>query len=172
MAVPSDIVRLLIEHRTDIFAFIFAAVREYHAAEEIMQNVSVVICDKALEYKAGTNFRAWAREIARRQILQFGRQNRRGPSALSPIEIDHLAAAFDEAEKEGLLQDRVEALRQCLETLSKRVRDLVRLRYEERLTLDQMADHLASNPESVRKALYRGRIALRKCIDRRLGMMS
>jgi RNA polymerase sigma-70 factor (ECF subfamily) len=170
MAVQSDVVRHLIEYRTDIFAFIYAAVRDHHAAEEIMQNVSVVICNKAKEYEPGTNFRAWAREIARRQVLQYGRRNRRGPSALAPCELEYLVAAFDEAERSGLLEDRIDALRACLQTVSQHVRELLRLRYEERLSLEQMAQHSKSNPETIRKALYRARIALRKCIDRRLGM--
>jgi RNA polymerase sigma-70 factor (ECF subfamily) len=170
IAVHSEVVRLLIEYRTDIFAFIFAAVRDYDAAEEVMQNVSVVVCEKAQEYEPGTNFRAWAREIARRQVLQYSRQSKRSPSPLTSAELEYLAAAFDEAECEGSLGERIEALRACLEKLPDRVRNLVRLRYEERLSVEQMAERSHSKVESVRKALYRGRIALRNCIDRRLGM--
>jgi RNA polymerase sigma-70 factor (ECF subfamily) len=172
MADHSEVVRLLIEHRIDLFAFILAAVRDNRAAEEVMQNVAVVICNKSDQYECGTNFRAWAREIARRQILQFNREKKRGPGTLSPSELEYLVTAFDEAERDGLLEDRLNALRACLESLSKAARRFIRLRYEERLSLGQMAERSNLRPESLRKSLYRARIALRKCIDGRLELTS
>lgn len=168
MADHSEVVKLLIEHRIDLFAFILAAVRDYRVAEDVMQNVAVVICNKVDQYESGTNFRAWAREIARRQILELNRGSKRGPKTLAPSDLEYLVAAFEEAEQGGLLEDRLEALRNCLRNLSKSARQLIRLRYEERLSLSEIAEQSNRKPESLRKALYRGRIALRRCIDRRL----
>lgn len=168
MAAHSEVVKLLIEHRSELFAFIFAALRDHHAAEEVMQNVAVVVCDKAKQFQKGSNFRAWAREIARRQVLQYIRESSRVPRAVAPAEIELLANAFQEAERDGLLEDRAEALQACLEGLSMRLSELIRLRYEGRLSLGQLAKRMGLQPESARKALYRARIALRKCIDSRL----
>lgn len=170
MTAQSEVFKLLIENRTRLFAFIFTAVRDHHAAEEILQNVAVVVCDKADQYQSGTSFQAWSREIARRQVLQYFRESKRGPSVLAPADLDYLTRAFDEVEKDGRMEERVQALRFCLENSPNFTRELFRFRYEEQLSLEKMADRLGLKSESVRKALYRGRIALRNCIKRRLSL--
>ena len=172
MAVQSDVVRLLIEHRTQLFAFIFAAMHDYHAAEEVFQDVSVVICNKANSWDPGSSFRSWAFEIARRQVLQFYRESQQRPGALSPSDLEHLASAFSLVEQESSPERRIEALRKCLSKVSGHAKKLFRLRYEEHLKLDQIAERVGGRSETVRKALYRGRIALRKCIDHQLGVVS
>src|SRR5690606_717766 len=100
-----EVVRLLIENRTQLFGFIFAAMRDYHAAEEVMQNVAVIVCEKASQYQPGSSFRAWVREIARRQVLQYSRQNNRTPFAVAPTDLDYLATAFDEMDQADLMED-------------------------------------------------------------------
>ena len=64
----SNVVRLLMEHRASLFSYIYTAVRDFDVAEEVFQEVSVAVCESYESFEPGTNFRAWAREIARRRV--------------------------------------------------------------------------------------------------------
>ncbi len=160
-----EVVRLLIEHRGAVTAYIFASMRDNDAAEEVFQEVAVAICDNASSFELGTNFKAWAREIARRRIAAYYRLRSRGPQSLSPIELQYLEDGFTAIEAEENAQDRLLALSQCLARLSPFVQRLFRMRYGSGLSLQQIADEVQRQSESVRKALYRARQTLRSCIE-------
>ena len=53
------VVRELMKHRSNLFAFILSIVRDFNFAEEIIQEVAVVVCDQWADFKPGTNFGAW-----------------------------------------------------------------------------------------------------------------
>ena len=165
-----EMVRLLMEQRAMIYGFVFAIVRDHDAAEEIFQEVSVAVCESCADFEPGTNFGAWAREIARRRIFAHNRKAARFPVSLSDEGLARLQMGFDAVhdEQPSVGQDRLRALRSCLQQVGPKSRRLLELRYEGRSSLKDMARQLARQPESVRKALYRTRQVLKVCIERRL----
>ncbi len=163
----NEIVRLLMEHRGTLFAFIYASVRDYDIAEEVLQDVSVVICQDSESFELGTNFGAWAREIARRRILAYYRNSKRFPDPLSDEELRNLQAGFD-AVDDVSAKRRMASLAKCLESLKPFAKRLLQLRYAARFSLCEISRQVGRQPESVRKALYRTRQTLRECIERRL----
>jgi len=162
-----ETVRLLMEHRGTLFAFIFASVRDYDVAEEVLQDVSVVVCENSESFQPGTNFGAWAREIARRRILAHYRSAKRFPNPLSEVELRNLQAGFDSVD-DVTTKLRVTSLSKCLETLKPFAKRLIQLRYAGRFSLREIGEQVDRQPESVRKALYRTRQSLRECIESRL----
>jgi len=163
----TEVLRLLLENRDGLFAYIFAIVRDFHVAEDLFQEASVAVCESSADFQLGTSFGAWAREIARRRVLAYFRTSRRTGELLAGLSPDLLQEAFEgAAQSPG--QDRLDALRQCLSGLSPLVQQIIHLRFVAQMTLEQIADHVGRQPESVRKALYRGRQMLRECIERRL----
>ena len=162
-----EVLRLLLEHRSSLFAFILAVTRKMETAEEVFQEVSLAICESADAYELGTNFMAWAREIARRRIAAQYRRDKRSKELLALLESRGLEAGFARADEEYASQNRVAALHDCLKGLGEFVRRLFELRYASRLGFPEIASRVGRQPESVRKAIYRGRLALRKCIESR-----
>ena len=160
-----EVLRLLLENRSSLFAFILAVTRRMETAEDVFQDVSVAICENADSYELGTNFKAWSREIARRRIAASFRRDKRSQQLIALLESRGLEAGFARAEEEASAQERVAALRDCLQGLGPFVRRLFELRYSEQLRLQEIAARVGRQPESIRKAIYRGRIALRKCIE-------
>lgn len=163
-----EVLRLLLEHRDSLFAFIFAIVRDFHVAEDLFQEASVAVCESAADFQLGTSFGAWAREIARRRVLAYFRSSRRTDELLTALSVQLLHEAFDRAEAEAVGQARIDALQRCLAALSPWVQRIIQLRFAAQMSLEQIAQHIQRQPESVRKALYRGRQLLRECIERRL----
>src|SRR5262245_12633322 len=55
---------LMTRHQRQIFAYIYTLVPDRPDAEDLLQETSVVICDKFDEFVPGTDFVAWACQIA------------------------------------------------------------------------------------------------------------
>ena len=72
-----QIARLLMQHRTVLYGYIFACVRNHADAEDILQNVSVAVMESIDQLRDESGFLPWSREIARRRILAHKRQAQR-----------------------------------------------------------------------------------------------
>ena len=66
---PPQVARLLMQHRTSLYGYIFACVRNHEDTEDILQNVSVAVVESVSQLKDEAGFLPWAREIARRRVL-------------------------------------------------------------------------------------------------------
>ena len=66
MPPDKDFVSLLMSHREPLWAFIRAMVRDYHACEDIFQQVTMILWEQFPKFERGTSFIAWSRAIATR----------------------------------------------------------------------------------------------------------
>src|SRR6266498_6170896 len=68
---------LMTRHQRQIFSYIYVLVPNRSDAEDLLQETSLVICEKFHEFKEGTDFVAWACQIAywdvRRARQKFAR---------------------------------------------------------------------------------------------------
>src|SRR5260370_41688569 len=55
---------LMTRHQRRIFAYIYTLVPDRYDAEDLLQETSVVICEKFDQFEEGTDFVAWACQIA------------------------------------------------------------------------------------------------------------
>ncbi len=76
--------RRLLQHRRLLYAYILAIVRDAQMAEDLFQEVSIVILRRWEELGSVRDFWALARAIARRQALAAIRQAGRNPTLVSP----------------------------------------------------------------------------------------
>src|SRR5436305_15293458 len=58
------LVALLTRHQRQIFSYIYVLVPNRSDAEDLLQETSLVICEKFHEFREGTDFVAWACQIA------------------------------------------------------------------------------------------------------------
>src|SRR3954454_25062872 len=59
-----QLMALITRHQRQIFAYIYTLVPRRHDAEDLLQETSVVICEKFHEFRPGSDFVAWACQIA------------------------------------------------------------------------------------------------------------
>lgn len=163
-----SLARLLLRHRDGLFAFIFSLVRNPVDAEDLFQQVSLVILQKEKDGILVEKFPAWSREIARRTILDYWKSNRREVLCLSEESIAAVEAAFSRHEKESDngSASLMERLRRCLEDLPGHLRSLISLRYDEGLSMSDIARRLGRSAGAVQVALSRTRSRLLDCTER------
>ncbi|HUE73930.1 MAG TPA: sigma-70 family RNA polymerase sigma factor [Pirellulaceae bacterium] len=166
VSVQAEFLALFLKHEGDLRAFIGSLVRDRNGCEDILQEVALTAWSKFDAYDRGRSFGAWARGIAANKIMKRREQFARSPVLFSPETVQAVLDACDRAESRPLPKE--EALEACIETLPRRSRGLLALRYEESLDLQQIADRLQSTVMAIHKALWRLRQRLRECVESRL----
>jgi RNA polymerase sigma-70 factor (ECF subfamily) len=161
--------RLFAQHDRWLFAYLVSLLGNAAHAEEVFQEVCVVLWREYETFELGTSFVKWVSVIAHHQVYRFRRQQRRCGPQLSDAAVELLSR--DAVERADLLELRRDALRRCLEKLPDKDRQLVRHCYgDSRINFKSVAQALGRPVNTVYKALNRIRKALYECIERTLAV--
>src|SRR5262245_55394696 len=155
-------------HRTELFAYLLAAVRNAHDAEDLLHDVSLAASSSWAQSRPGTPFMAWAREIARRRVLDYGRRVSRRHALLEPEVLEALDAASVAVESDQPLEPRRDALRQCLTKVGGDARRILELRYGDKADVPRISREVGRTVQASYAILKRTKQLLKECIDRRL----
>lgn len=146
--------------------YISALVPNLHEAEDLLQNVAVVLLRKFPQYDSAQPFAYWAMGIARYEILGSRRAYARSRTVFTPDLAEQAAEIQHELDAESEARQR--ALRECLREVGTRASDVLRLRYQEALEPQDIAGRLGVSAGSIRVMLSRLRGVLQGCIQTRL----
>lgn len=149
-----------------VYGYIFSLVPNWNDADEILQETNIRLWEEFDRYEPGTNFRSWAITVAHYQVLTWCKHAKRSKLLFDISMIDKLT-------KEHQLQntqdeDRHLALRECMEELSERSRQLLARCYADGTPMKEVAKSLGRSAESVYKSVQRLRATLHDCIQQRL----
>lgn len=161
------VVRVLIRDRMKLFGYILSIVRDVHMAEDVFQDLSIVVVDKCDEINDPDALPAWMRKAARFKSLRALERHSARPQSLDDSMLDLMEAdwaSFDTTEA----SDLTDALRHCMGELTENNMRIVRLRYVDGLKSGQIADELGRNAQAVYVALGRIHKQLANCIEARL----
>jgi len=159
--------KLFLAHQRSLYAVILAMVPNFTDADDIVQEVSLVLWRKFDTFEPGTSFMAWAAKIARFEVLRLRRQRATGHQFNDAL-VNLIA---DRAERLTQHEDRrLTLLRSCLDELSERERQLLSLRYGEDLRPRQIAEHRKESLAAIYKILARTHRALLQCIRRKTAL--
>ncbi len=158
-------VKLMIEHQPNLRAFIVSLMPGSQDVADVLQETNSVLWLKRGRFEAGTNFRAWAFQIARYEVMrQRARTKRLGRLVFSEELLESLADTDLPEEADS----RLMALDRCLDKLSDSQRRIVHERYTVGRSLEQYAADTGRSPGSLRMALLRIRDLLKDCVNKTL----
>jgi RNA polymerase sigma-70 factor (ECF subfamily) len=162
-----DVQRLFLQHSNRLRGFILGLLPDRAVADDVLQEVFLIVTAKAAEFQSGSDFLAWVRAIAREKVLEY--RHRRFPAARQLTDEAWDALTESAQEVDDAWNARHEALQKCLDELAPRAREVVQLRYSvERLDLEEVARRMSWTVGSVKVALSRAKDALWDCVQRRL----
>ena len=169
---PDVLDRLIEQYHYRLFRYLLYLTGSREAAEDFFQETWVRVIDRGHQYKSKFKFETWLFTIARNLVIDFRRRKTperldafvepgeghqmlepAAPDSLSPAE---LAAAHEES-------DRVAA---ALARLSAVYREVLLLRFQEELSLEEIAAVVAAPLSTVKSRLYRGLSDLREKLQR------
>src|SRR3954468_22715367 len=157
---------LMTRHQRQIFSYIYVLVPNRNDAEDLLQETSLVICEKFNEFRDGTDFVAWASQIAYWRV-RYSRQKYARSKVLFDQDIVDVVARTASAMTDEL-DERHEALAACLQRLHPRDRELLIARYEPGGSVDAAARRSGRTLQTAYKALGRLRKLLLDCVSTRL----
>ena len=166
-AAPSaEFVQLFTHHQRRLFLYILSQIPNPIEAEEVQQETNVVIWSKFAQFRPGTNFLAWVSQIANFEVMKFRSRRKRDRMQFSD---EFLETVSREAlERSDELEERRNALVECLEKLRPRDRELIEQRYAPGEKGKHLAEQIGRPANSVYQSLGRIRRSLMECIQRRL----
>lgn len=163
-----QVARLLMQHRTSLYGFLYACVRNHADTEDLLQNVSVAVTESIHQLKDESGFLPWAREIARRRVLAYRRTAKR-ELACDPEVVRALAEAADRVELDQPASPHRAALMACMEGLPGESRKLITMRYDGTSgNVGKLAAHFGRSVQSIYAQIKRIKMALRECVSRRM----
>jgi RNA polymerase sigma-70 factor, ECF subfamily len=160
-----DFLSLYAKYQNDLFRYVAALVPHLQDAEDVLSEVTVALWENFGDFQPGTNFMAWARQIAYLRALKYYRTRDRR-LALPQGLLEKLAS--DLASRDEAVDLRLTYLTECKEDLSAEDIQLLEARYVTRQKVQDLAIRLAQSENSVSKSLGRIRRRLLECIERKM----
>ncbi|MEL0095354.1 MAG: sigma-70 family RNA polymerase sigma factor [Planctomycetaceae bacterium] len=169
------LIKQYLQLRGEFMGYLYAITRDAELAEEVYQNAAIVVLEKTDEAAEIRNFRAWAKEVIRRQALHAIRARvttKQHVLTISPQLLESISDAFIEDVSEGVVfVNRTRALKQCLADLPHDKREIVAMRYERDSSFNHISEKIGSSPSAVQRSLSRIRRMLQGCVLRRMKLM-
>jgi RNA polymerase sigma-70 factor (ECF subfamily) len=175
MTSPDRIRRLFLSQQFRLMDYLGGLVRHVHDAEDLFQEVSLVILGKEDDPTVPTDpatFAAWCRGVARNHVLHYWRSRGRSRVHLDEriAELADLAFTEAEAAEDDPVLDPAHrlALGGCLEQIDGLGRDVLEARYVAGRTCEDIARDMGKAAGGIRMLLMRLRDRLRQCIETRV----
>lgn len=161
-----EFVRLLLIYQKRVYGFILTMVPNFSDAEDVFQQVVMIMCRRFNEFQAGTNFLAWAIQIARYELYNVRKIKRRSFIYFSS---ETMETIFQETcSRLSQMDQRVGFLEECLKKLDKADRGLVSRRYEEGLKIKDIAEQSGLSVHNLYRGFNRIHLFLRHCVNTQL----
>lgn len=158
--------RLWVQNQRAVGAFIYMSLRDTHYSEDVLQEVAADASRNFHRYDPARPFGAWLIGIARQRLVDHYRKQDRQKAELSPDALALLDQAYADTAEE--IDDRIAALRKCLEKLPEHHKLLINRRYGYEDNLDTIANSVGSNAKAVNAMLTRVRKLLASCVQQRM----
>ena len=159
--------RVLLSHRVQLLGYIGSIVHDHHLAEDIFQDVAVLAIQKVAEIEDETHLYRWLRQTARYRASYAMRNRYQQPKLLGNDVLDLLDRSWEEFDLSSSAE-MLAAIPNCLKQLSLYSRKLVKYRFENGLTGQQIADKLGREVNAVYVAMTRAYRKLDVCIRQAL----
>jgi RNA polymerase sigma-70 factor, ECF subfamily len=163
----SEFAELLRDNQSRLYGYIHALVRDLDDADDLFQQTTIILWNKFGEYDRSRSFLSWACGVARFEVSNFlrtrGRQKLYFTDDLNLLLIE----AYDRVPKDEM-EERRDALGQCVAKLRDRDRELLRECYGHPAGIGTAAGKRGRSSQSVYNSLRRIRRALHECIERAL----
>ncbi|MBI9019467.1 MAG: sigma-70 family RNA polymerase sigma factor [Phycisphaerae bacterium] len=156
--------KLFLQHQKRIYYYILMLVPNISDADDIMQQTAEVMWNKFTQFQQDSNFVAWASQIALYKIKHFKRSKARSVVCF----IDEMADIAQQNAIDPQKEENMIILKDCLRQLNEKDMNIVKLRYEEDMSIKKVAECVSRPVQGMYKAMTRIHNKLVECVDRQV----
>ncbi|MDF1841746.1 MAG: sigma-70 family RNA polymerase sigma factor [Rubripirellula sp.] len=161
------------ENSRMLMVYLRSLVRDEATIDDLFQESMIVAWRKLDECDADRPFGPWLRGIASRLVMAHYRKQKRVPVATHESVLIAVDRHFEDVNRMAgdTWDEKVAALRECIESLPDRQKNVITGRYFDGLHTQVLAERLELKLEACKKRLQRGRAMLAECL-RKKGVLS
>lgn len=149
--------------------YVASLIQDHWVVRDIIQNTSLALLRKFSEYDSSRPFLRWALGMAKFEILKQKRDIARNRIVSDSAFLEQYTQAWSEVAPR--LDEEATALRHCVSELKGRSKTIIKLRYVDGQTSNEIASELSLTAANVRAILKRTRDLLKRCVERRKGLL-
>lgn len=162
------VLKAALECRVELIAYARSLLGNYAAADDVVQEAMLVVVRKYDQFQDGTSMLAWCRSVVRLEVLRSRQRHRRERPLADRLLDDAVDGAFDQFQTDTS-KDEIETwkerLQRCLQRVPERGQQVLRARFADELSYQQISERLGMTIEAVRKALFRLKRQVRLCVE-------
>jgi RNA polymerase sigma-70 factor, ECF subfamily len=163
---PDLLDRLIEQYQYRLFRYLFYITGDKARAEDFFQETWIRVLERGHQYDGKSKFEAWLFAIARHLVIDWQRTKKaQSLDALTDPEQEKPLQVADDREpspfEQVLAHEREEDLHASLEKIPAIYREVLVLRFQEELQIEEMVGVLSIPVSTVKSRLYRGLDALR-----------
>jgi len=157
----SELLDLLIEqYQYRLFRYVLYLTGTRETAEDLFQETWIRVLDRGHQYDGKAKFETWLFAIARHLVIDL--QRRKKPESLDSLAAPEMIAPEPSPLEQFSLRERGADLQESLGRLPAVYREVLLLRFQEDLSLEEIAAVLDAPVSTVKSRLYRGLEVLRQ----------
>src|SRR5258708_3907740 len=167
---PDLLDRLIEQYQYRLFRYLVYVTGNRERAEDFFQETWIRVLERGHQYDGKSKFEAWLFAIARHLVIDWQRTKK--PQSLDTLtdpEQEHPLQLVNENEPsplhQVLSQENEETVQASLQKIPAIYREVLVLRFQEELQIEEMAGVLSIPLSTVKSRLYRGLEALRGALQ-------
>src|SRR5215472_13884605 len=167
---PDLLDRLIEQYQYRLFRYLMHISGNKERAEDFFQETWIRVLERGHQYDGKSKFEAWLFAIARHLVIDWQRSKKaQSLDTLTDPEQDRPMQFANEKEpsplQQVLAQEKEENVQASLERIPVIYREVLVLRFQEELQIEEMAGVLSIPVSTVKSRLYRGLDALRGALQ-------
>ncbi len=161
---------LMRENAGMLLAYLRSGVRDANVADDLFQETMIVAWRRLEDFDRSRPFGPWLRGIAGKIMLAHFRTDAKQALSLDAESLEWLDSRFAAVQKQpgDTFQEKLSALRDCVDSLPENYRQPVQMRYQQELPLGEIVQSLSIAMETLKKRLTRAKSQLADCLERKL----
>lgn len=170
---PDTLEALIDQYRHRLMRYLIHMVANRVVAEDLFQETWVRVLEKGSLYDGRTPFAAWLLSIARNLTIDYMRKRQR--AGLEPLNEDpeegpvfEAVASTPSPYEVAAAHEQATSIADALERVPAVFREVLVLRFQEQMKLEEIASLTGVPLATVKSRLYRGVAALRPALERNL----
>lgn len=163
---PDLLDSLIEQYQFRLFRYLLHLTANRQLAEDFFQETWVRVLERGHQYDGKWKFEAWLFTIARNLVIDW--QRRKKPQSLDSLAAPEEGSEFDVRDEHGatplqqvLAEEEKTGVHATLGKLPAVYREVLVLRFQEEMQLDEIAAVLSTPVSTVKSRLYRGLEAMR-----------
>jgi RNA polymerase sigma-70 factor (ECF subfamily) len=169
---PDALTAILSRYQQRLYRFLTRLVQDPAAAEDLFQQTWLRVMQKIGSYDARARFDTWLFSVAHNLAIDHLRRQRNRsldePDESGMLPYDRLPSSGADPLEELLESERAAILGEAIHELPAIHREVLSLRFEEGMKLEQIAEVAAVPLSTVKSRLHRALESLREAVERRL----